>query len=211
MDITNRSLALLLVAAIVVSLGSTIFSLNRMSELGFTGRAPTDTGIANITINTSVSITFKNDTIDFGRGYSNDTTGGVDYCPFDTNGTDPTATPCAGFNSSLLPFVIRNDGNDEVSLSLQSDTAAATFLGGTSPAFQLIFVDNDTGTCNGSVERHFDDSGTWVAINTSEWLVCDEMGFVAANDALQLHLRVSVPDNANPGSRDATFTATASG
>ena len=52
MDMSNKSLALLLVAAIVISLGGTMISLNRINEMGITGMAA---GNVSVTISTNMS------------------------------------------------------------------------------------------------------------------------------------------------------------
>ncbi|MBW3000772.1 hypothetical protein KY341_02750, partial [Candidatus Woesearchaeota archaeon] len=50
MDMSNKSLALLLVAAIIISLGATIIGLNRLNQLEATGMA---TGIVELQVNST--------------------------------------------------------------------------------------------------------------------------------------------------------------
>ena len=74
MDFTNKGLALIVVVAIVISLGGTIVSLNRLNKLnphGFTGLVTSGnaTGTANFSLQTNVVITFVNSLVNFGSGY----------------------------------------------------------------------------------------------------------------------------------------------
>jgi len=77
-EISNRTLATLLVAAIVISLGGTIISLNKLAIYvpldGPTGRAPSDTGTTSVTIQQQVSIILQDppgSSVDFGTGRVN--------------------------------------------------------------------------------------------------------------------------------------------
>ncbi|MBN1156996.1 hypothetical protein JXA85_05235, partial [Candidatus Woesearchaeota archaeon] len=73
-EISNRALAVLLVAAITISLGGTILSLNKLGglrmaekEMPITGRALTEEGYVNLSISSGISITTTdNNRIDFG-------------------------------------------------------------------------------------------------------------------------------------------------
>jgi len=66
MDISNKTLALFLLGAIVVSLGGTIMSLNKLGDISSVGLV-TQTGTVNLAIESSLSITTQDrDTINFG-------------------------------------------------------------------------------------------------------------------------------------------------
>jgi hypothetical protein len=61
MDISNKTLAIFLVAAIFISLCGTLVSLNKLSSMGFTGYAinDTDLGYTNFSITSNVSLVFQ--------------------------------------------------------------------------------------------------------------------------------------------------------
>ena len=70
-DLSNRALALLLVVAILTSIGSTGFLLYKFSgsEGQFVGMATSNqSGETNFTIQQSLSIRFNNNLIPFGSG-----------------------------------------------------------------------------------------------------------------------------------------------
>lgn len=170
MDISNKSLSLILVAAIVVSLGGTVVSMNRLNSLsGVTGYATatdTATGETNLTIQSDVSITITHPSsgnrVDFGGGYVDGSAGGFQWCTIDTNGTNATDTGgnyCIGFNNvttlyagdtdqathtddEVGAFKIRNDGNQDVKLNVSVNNDKDAFIGGTNPEFSG-WIDND--------------------------------------------------------------------
>ena len=79
-EISNKTLAFLLVVAIAISLGGTFVSMNRLNTLmnlpGVTGFATANsTGTANVTITASASIRFAVNNLDFGIGAVNSSAG----------------------------------------------------------------------------------------------------------------------------------------
>lgn len=211
MDLSNKALALILVAAIVVSLGGTLVSLDKLSSLGgITGYATTtDTGTAQLTINGSVVITFVNNSIDWGTGYTNTTGAGIQYCEMDSEGT--MGANCTDFTTVSDGFWIRNDGNVNVTLELLSNTTAAQFLGGTSPELQWKLSDA-TGVdgCPGAARNA--TLASYVDVSTSYVYACGGSGsykfdWTDGSDSIILHTRVYIPEDANTGGHSATITA----
>ena len=73
-EVSNRVLAALLIVAIVVSLGGTMVSLNRIRMLSFvpvTGFDTTDTGEVGVNITAQAAMEFTKAGIDFGTGWVN--------------------------------------------------------------------------------------------------------------------------------------------
>ncbi len=202
-DISNKTMALLLVAAMFVSLGGTMVTLNSIGS-GITGYAPSDAGTANITIASDISIEFTTAQIDFGSGFTNDSGAGMEHCTFDTNGTDP-AGDCVNFNSGLAPFVIENIGNQDAALALQFDDNAAGFIGGTTPGFEYFVQNGEAGSCTGTIAPT-----SFTTIDTSSNSACTVFEFEEANDELNVHINVSIPQDAPTATNTVTLTATAS-
>jgi len=206
MDISNKSVAFLLVVAIVISLGGTIFSLNKLNQLGFTGLAFSNSpqGTANLTVNSSLVLTFVVSNVDFGTGYTNDSGAGMEHCVMDTNGSANSAD-CIGFNSGVSPFVLRNDGNKDLNVSISANKNATTFLGGTNPVFQFFVEDNGTesGSCSSPQQT------VWTDMNTTSVDMCGTSGlnYEDSTDELRIHIKVSVPQDATPGAKTTTLIA----
>lgn len=206
-DVSNKTLAVILMASIFVSIGGTVVSLNSLGQTsGLTGYALTDQATASINITGDLSIEFAVDQVDFGAGFTNDTGAGIEYCTFDTNGTNPSGSAnCSGFNDDLSPFTIENIGNQDAALALQFDEDAASLLGGTSPGFEYAVENNVTDACDAGLT-----STSFTTVTTGSSTVCSNFNFDTGSDLLNLHIRVSVPQDATVGFRQATVTATAS-
>jgi hypothetical protein len=163
-EISNKTLAILLTVAIVVSIGGTLISVYRISQFqvpvitqipGITGFAQASpvTGQANLTVVESVAVTFRKNMVEFGSGYVNSTN--CQACNMTTyNVTDDTCcaqgwTTAGGFN---VPdgLWIANTGNKPINLNVTSNATAAQFIGGTNPVFQWNFSSGDTANCTGT-------------------------------------------------------------
>jgi len=210
MDISNKSLAFLLVAAMVLSLGGTILSLNKLGTIGATGMATgTDQGIANLSINGSTAVTFTVNSVEFGSGYTNDTDGNVgtvENCTIDTNGTNPSAdNDCVGFNPNVPPFIIRNDGNQDSQLTISADKDSTAFFGSSNGGVYWFVEDNESNSC-GTV-----NPATWTAISTGNIDACGGAAafkYQDSTDSVKLHIKVDIPLDAPSGTKTTTITAT---
>jgi len=206
MELSNKSLALLLVVAIVISVGGTMVSLSKLNSIRYTGFASSSNspqGTANLTINSSLVLTFVVSNVNFGTGYTNDSGAGIEQCVMDTNGSANSAD-CIGFNSGVSPFVLRNDGNKNLNVSISANENATTFISGTNPVFQFFIEDNETGSCTTP------NPTVWTDMNTTSVDMCGTGGLLAnpsTSDELRIHIKVSVPQDAIPGAKTATLTA----
>jgi hypothetical protein len=177
-EISNKSLAALLVLAIVISLGGTIVSLGKIKNMQFnvpffgaTGFATTGQGNVTLNVTSISSIQFTDNTLNFGNGYI---TAGGDNCTMSVNESNSTtlversgtsncdgdwATFAAG---SETPLTIENNGNTFLNVTIQSDKDSSTFIGGTlpSPVFQWVITNHEANSCKDDSEVPYD----WVSI-----------------------------------------------
>lgn len=230
-EVSNKTLATLLVVAIVVSLGGTFISLNRLSSLGgivaLTGAAG-GTGYVNVTITEFVTITTPEDRIWFGEGavtsaadaelWSNGTFKGwintTVYLPEKVDGVGDF-------------IVIQNDGNVHINLTVRTDKNASQYLcdnliGDTqagcnaTAAYRFWTVENETGSCGsahdtGSSGSPVDFSGP-TDFNTSqpvEQNVCGKLLSADTNDTVKLYTYLNIPQEV-VGSKTDTLTFTSS-
>ena len=155
-QISNKSIMVLLVAALVITVVGTVVSVTKLAELtsiyaSLAGAATsTATGQANITIQATTSITNRVQNIDFGSGFAD---GGT--CVMDSNGQhNQTGAFCRSFNNVSSGFYLENTGNLNLSVnySCTGNCTAASFIGGTNPAFEIrvkgAFFRNVTGQTN---------------------------------------------------------------
>jgi hypothetical protein len=210
MEMSNKTLAMLLVAAIAVSLFGTIFSLNRLGTLGTTGYAISANGTATVYVNTSTSIRFAVSSVNWGTGTVN-TTGGYVNCTMMTGGTANSAG-CAGFTQVTQGFVLENDGNTMDTVQLSSNASAAQFIGGDSsgggPLFRYTVTNNETGSCTSPAPPSFTD----VNITAPGTPVCPSSGlnYSDTRDSMNINIYVNIPYTAPQGQKTAILTATAS-
>lgn len=233
MEETNRTLALLLVAAIVVSLGGTIVSLNKIGDLdiySITGKAVnTSSGDVLLSVVSKTQITFTVNQIDFGSGYVNSS---CTNCTMSTNsltGSGSTDSVCCltDWNTATnYGLWVENEGNTNLSVQLDSSDDASAFLGGGSvtPEFQWkLASDTDTSGCGGA-GCSSDDTATscttgswnyetWTDVNTTNPYVCGDAAsypFPAdpSKNEFVIDARVVVPKDAPSGAKSATLTVT---
>ncbi|MEK6967815.1 MAG: hypothetical protein AABX51_04245 [Nanoarchaeota archaeon] len=161
-DISNKTLALLLVAAIVVSLGGLFISLDRLGRIqqlggsGFTGFAVSNfsQGRSNVSISNVIAMSIHQDPnnenlIDFQTctipqlGRSNVSSNSTNSGGFCTDGSGDIDN----FPDNLT---IRNDGNVNLLVKLRSPNTTQEFLGssGTSAAFWAFKSDNESYTAS---------------------------------------------------------------
>jgi hypothetical protein len=213
MEISNKTLALFLVGAIVVSLAGTIVSLNKLDALTTTGYATdTDSGTATLTVQTLASIKFAINTVNFGSGSVNTSTG-IQQCNLTINDTYAiTKSNCIGFYdnnnnaASGNTFTIENDGNANLNVTLNSTVNSTEFLGGSHvyALFQYTVSNNlsGSGACTGTL-----GVPTWASFSKVNTNVCTNLSW-SAPDTLRVGIRVGIPADSGLGQRNATLTVT---
>lgn len=160
-----------------------------------------DTGVVNVTIGESASISFTTSFLDFGTGAV--TPGAVAILDSEGTVTNGTWTPITG------ELVLENIGNVVVTLQLQADKNASAFISGSSSqAFEAKVADNpgnggNTGACTGT--NVF--LGSYAPINETLQDVCGTaFGFLDETDEIIIDFRLSIPDDAT-GTRTIQITA----
>ena len=228
-DISNKTLAILLIGAMVVSLGGTMLSLNRLSGVSgptqqITGYG-TGTGYTNLTISSSSTIYMVNNVVDFGTGIVNITKASSECMnatllsgnetfqePVNLNRcwVNSTGLDFNGFNKTITPIYIRNDGNINVTLTFTSSEGnATTFIGGgsgsyPSPEYQFHTYCNDSNCC--------DDvrNTTWYDINGTDMNICLGNGLAISGtgkNIMTVQFRIVIPGDAS-GYKEDTLTFT---
>ncbi len=182
---------LILTLSAIIAIISLVLLVTTLDTYGvLTGRA-TDTGTANVTIESTSSIQFTTDTCDFG-------TGSVDEAPTFAVLDSAAKTVVNGTWNSVSGMdclVLQNDGNSPVNISLNSDVTAVDFIGGTGPDMEWKV----TGTCTGT------DLSTYADVSGSDTGVCDNL---AKTGTLHVDFELTIPEDAPPGTNDAVIIAT---
>jgi hypothetical protein len=223
-DISNKTLAILLVFAMAISLGGTVISLNRLrisgtQAPGITGFG-TGTGTANLSITSDTTITVIQNLVDFGTGIINMTAGctNATLASSSVNATNWTAEYDACWVSNattpamvLFPssaIVVRNDGNINVTLTMDSTAnTAATFIAGATgggPLYQYKSASNETDACDNP------QNASWYNLNASTSMaICDKLKAENSQDEARISFKVRIPSDAT-GYKSDTLTFTSS-
>ena len=194
MENTNKTLALLLVAAIVVSLGGTIISLQKLGQISVTGKATTS-GTATVVVSQTYVVNLTDTSIHFGTG---SLTEGVADCRIYSNGTEiPTSCWTGTAADSTLRW--HNTGSTTMFVDIQSSATPANFVGGDSPEFQFKCRVTNGGTTYGY---------TSFAAAATDY-ACADTVTVTGNGSTEMYVNVSSGASAASGTRVATITFTA--
>jgi hypothetical protein len=208
-DLSNKTLAILVIVALLVSLGSTYVFYSRFKGEKITGKL-VEQAIARINITTRASINFTISSVDWGTGYVNDT---ASYCQLNTEGLNNPLN-CTNFTTVYEGLRIENDGNRNVELNVSTNNSAAQFLGGTNPIYDWKYANNESDSCG---SRGIGTTCTtnvtalqplsYTTVSTSPILVCPCFRAANPSDLLNLELQIRVPSDSFSGLRESTITA----
>ena len=166
MDISNKTLGLLLVAAIVVSVGGTLMSLNQLETISPTGLATTGSGTVTLAIESYVAIVVDDNTIDFGTCQLVSTGNTLFNSTLDdTAANGANNSLCSGGEILTFPsnITIRNSGTLDANLTFNASIAAGNangtdMFGTAGSSWYYVFSEDAGDPC---------DDGTGVL--TSAW------------------------------------------
>jgi len=142
-DISNKTLAMIMVAAIVVSLGGLFVSLDRLNKLQLGGiDGITGFYIANATVNVSIqssaTITVVDSLINFGACTTPPGGTIINVSSNTTSAGEGGNCTIAGGGGTTFPdwIELRNDGNNNLNISVTFNATAAEFLGSSVTSMQ---------------------------------------------------------------------------
>jgi len=203
-EISNKTLATLLVIAIIVSIGGTLISINRLSRIGLLGVTGFGTtGKVNLTVQTTTGISVTQE-IDFGTGYANVGTN----CTMESNLSSGSRadTDCQGTNwptyivdATKRYIMVNNTGNQNINVSINASSAATSWIGANSTA--------EYGAQNASLYEGCPatNRAQWTTLTTgAPTSVCanstaNALGWVDGADITLVAARVTVSSQVAPG------------
>lgn len=193
---SDKALLIFAVILFVVSGAWLLVSYNQTT--GFA----TSTGTANLSVESSASINFTTNNINWQSGKV-----GVGL----TNATlDTSAGTVTGGNWTVVSqgLVLENIGNTNVTLDIKTGKTAATFIGGTSPSYEYNVSNVEASSCTATAGFNL---GVWYTVNTTDpgTRVCDLFQFANGADTIRIDLRLVVPSDSKTGALGDIITATA--
>ncbi len=231
-EISNRTLAVLLVAAIIISLGGTILSLNRLMPQRAGQGMPTmmassDAGYVNLSIAAGISITTAdNNRINFGSctpvggafNTINSDQGGASIC---TNG-DVGSTAAKN-------ITIRNNGNVNINVTMTaSDVGKAhsgNFLPGATATSYIAFKPMTTWAggyalgCYNNTYLGYNSTITsghgWndyqnITSTSTKYVLCGNLTYHATQNSFGVAIMIGMPQDVTTGHNNITLQLLAS-
>jgi hypothetical protein len=207
-EISNKTLATLLVVAIVISLAGTFFAMRGVSEITnvITG-AQVATGTAKVNITETVDVTLDNPTVDFGEGYRNVTyLNDVTECNLTSGVAKPDCWILSSGTYDPADFWLENTGNVAVNVTINS-TASASVFNACDGSSQIVSGDaayywdgkNTTATDNadtfeGCQEVLTDLVKVENTFDGSPELICTNLSSADDKDEFNITIRIDVPN-----------------
>lgn len=230
---SNKTIATLLIVAMVLSLFGMVLSLNRIEGIsklaaltGAWDEGATTYGKVNISITSQLSINFSDDNATIGDGYVR---GGEAQCEVGTDMTNTTG--CVDFIPSN-GLILENTGNTAAEVNLSNVNYTTSFFtsadaGGYAMKFEMPESGSGSvsGTCNisglgltGALTLG-DFNNTWVNITSSNYpgspggtgrMLCSFFNATDAEDTINISFKFMIA-NSQPATADMAdlFTATA--
>ncbi len=222
--VSNKTLATLLVVAIVVSLAGTFFALRGTDVISnsITGHATAPSGQAQVYINTTLSIKLNYGIVDFGSGTRNATIADNVECRLNSSFPKPD---CWLAHSVYNPydFQVENDGNIQVNVTINSSRNVTNFFGscngstvvtGSQDGLYYFWGGKVIGSngCNNEADdlKHKDLStvGTGLQFISTPELICENLSDVDSKDDFNVTIILDVPKGPTGNcSAYVTFTA----
>jgi hypothetical protein len=209
MEISNKTLAWLVVAAIVVSIFGTTLSLMNMTGTNPAGYATSNTtGEARVDVSTAVVLRFVSNanTTNFGSGQI-DTSGGYSTCNLMTNTSAGTlvSVGCTGFNATPGALILENVGTSNLNVTLNFSKNESDFLptsGGRGGMYAKFTVGNGTNApdagCKAIYAPNISVWQGWVdlpAVAGTVVNICGNLTWGSTANKILIGLNISVNGN----------------
>ena len=228
-QISNKTLMMLLVASIAISIVGTISNIKQIDTLvsdapAITGFAGSGTGKINFTVASVTQISVTDGVLDFGSCSPNTT--GTYLASNDSNESWGAVDICtiAGVNKNTTDSLnVSNEGNDDVNITVSTNLLAGDFLGGTSP--QMMFIvrnvtarpgctnTSNTGTFNDTMSNTTGMQWLWMNFSSTgyQYPVCENLTYPDTKDSFAIYVRIFIPSDviAGGGEKNVTYTFTA--
>ena len=212
-DISNRTLVFLITIAIFFSVFGTVSILNSMGvdSMNMITGAQTANQEAQVTVTVGAAVSIvliEGGNISFG-------TGTVPAVLSTASGTsNPGGFDSPGGTANSDDFVIENDGNVDVDVTINGSVAADFITTGSSPLYNWTGQSHSAAGDNGCFNTTDDlnhgqgsglnASGTafGIPVGTANATVCINLSFVNVNDTLNVTIQLFIPVDTSP----ATYT-----
>ena len=185
------------VVAVVIAFGNLIITINKVGDIK-TSTGLVTIGDANLTLESGLGVNFTTENVNWATGIMDN---GCERSTLTTG----FPTYCGNWTDNVPPLTLENIGNGNVTLNITANKNASDFIGGTAPLLQLMI--NDSGSESNSCP----DPSEYTAygdLNETTTEGCANLGYLQAEDSVDLNLNVSIHETADPGAKGVLLTAT---
>jgi len=196
--VSNRTLAVFLIIAIIISFVGTLASLNKLGK-GVTGFGTI--GEVNVTITQQAAFNLTFPSIHFGTGYVSPDSDNA-YLSSE-KGTSTGWTSTVGFSAGGI--VIENVGNTDLNITFHLAENTSSFIGGTNSQFYYKSAENETNSCNGSVGGDIVSTPTPILAANDNRTICSNLSSRGTADALDFYVNLTIPQDAS-GTKGVVIT-----
>jgi len=214
--VSNKALAIFIIIAVVVSLGGTLLSLNKINEVQQLGRFPLPvrqiTGLAagnvSLTITTNMSCDVDSN-ISFGAAGK---PGSTIYLDTDTDETPSGFNDCsdAAGTKACKGLEINNTGNVNINVSFKSDKAGSTLLAGQTGAgaedFRYLLRNGTYDAGQLGCKNETATVLSWGNVPTSNVEICKNLTFLDSADMMTLEFNLTIEPDIPAGTKTALLT-----
>jgi hypothetical protein len=213
MEISNKTLVVLLVAAIIISVGGAMITIAQVTNLvniipalrGITGLG--SVGRVNVSVTALAQLDVVRANIDFGVGY---VATGQSFAVLNSSKATPAEWTADAGSWTAQDLQIANTGTVDINVSLTSSVTSDSMIGGTNPNLNYTAYDNETKSCwNNSLGEVALANLTQITSATAEMKVCENLSFLEATNSINMSIVLKVPQNALAGNKTAVLTFTA--
>jgi hypothetical protein len=212
--VSNRTLAILIMTTIVVSLAGSIISLNWLEK---TYQAPMPksltgygvaTGNVNLTIASNTSCVIDS-SVDFGTASR---PAGPQTISTDSNNTGTGFYQCTStYPSNCTGMQINNTGNTFLNITINASVNSSQLMGWNYPDTDFVFyLTNGTykNTSQGCTNfANSNTSGTVMQYKTQQQ-ICKNLSYIDSWDTLTLEFNITMDSNIPPSAQVKTATIT---
>jgi len=216
MGLSNKSLALMLLSAIIISLGGTLISMNKIADFqkvtffppqvrGVTG-AVTSPGYVNLSLSNVVGCTLDNSAVDCGAS-----TGQKIELSSEVSNTGAGFNDCSSGTTVCTGLQLNNTGNVWVNVTHQSNLNATGLMGGNDVELDDFEFTVKNGTDIGNRPGCFNNSQetiwtSYINVPLTRTNICRNLTFQETNDQITFEYNVTVISSTPSGTKNATIT-----
>ena len=190
-QISNKTLAILLCTALIISLFGTTITLVQLKKIQFPFITGLPTGIVNVTIASLVSISLPNSLVNFGNG-------SLTVTPLTYLNTTAAVNPST-FNEPG-DLQVQNDGNGNVNVTMNgSPVGTASWIpGGSIYQWQGRNATSRNGCLTNSSVKQVVQAQI-ATVNATMQVVCENLTFPDTADQVNVSIFLAIPANLTPG------------